>query len=635
MSKNTSNPFGRNRAEQMGETSWKYYVSPSENLLTETPLIFEGSRGTGKTMFMLCNSWREKFSECNENQSDIYQLFSKDNIVGFYYKTDGRFVGSNLEGKGIDDQTWVSIFNTYFNVVISKEIFYFLKRCIELRIIAKESLFKLNSRIAKKINIDLLENDISYIENRLDDLLDEIEDFTNNPELNPPKLLSAGTLIKTTIEYVKEINVFKEARFHILIDEFEELNAKQQIQINTLIKQSIYWLVYDVCVKTNGIYTFETISNNEIIQEPHDFTLHKPELNDYDNSKIYLKFLKDICRKRLGEYFNSNSSNYIEFTDIDFYLKKYSNDIIFPVYKDSPKYEKEIYDVLVNLIKEDSSSKNIDSEELKKFIFSDSPLIERMHISLLRRKEITVETLYIAASTNNKTYEDWKHNTLYATHFLLCSELGIEFQYHGLKVFASLSSGVIRYFLEICKSAFDNAIGNSFSFSKPRSFTIKEQTDAAQFVSETKVAKIDGFVPGGKILKRLVLNLGKIFNSIQTNRLTTLGEPEVNHFTTSLFELKNYYEEASRILDFAVMHNILQASLPTKTKSNDIVEVADYHLNHIYCPYFKISHRRKRKIVLEPDVLNKLIVGNSDEINKIIKKYEVDIDNQPLQGKLF
>jgi hypothetical protein len=634
MNKCTTNPFGRNRAEQMGKASWKYYVSPEENLLSETPLIFEGSRGTGKTMFMLCNSWREKFSEFNNDATEISKMFTSENFIGIYYKVDGRFVGNNLSGKGVDTEKWISIFNSYFNVIIAKEIYEFIRKCIDINFITNDSLESLNCRVARKI--DLEDSNLMSIVNKFDDLLDSIESFTNDPDSLIPKLFSAGTLIKTIIEHIKEIEVFEEARFHILIDEYEELNEKQQMQINTLIKQSVYWLVYDVCVKTNGIYTYETISNNEIIQEPHDYRPYRPELNDYNNSSKYIDFLKNICRKRLGEYFNPNLPNYEQLTDIEFYLFKYHDNIIYSRYKDSPKYKKEIIDILTGLIDDDPTAKGISNEELQRVLFSESPLIERMHISLLRRKDISVKTIYNEAKVDSQVYIDWKHNTLYSTHFLLCNELGLDFQYHGLKVFAQLSSGVIRYFIEICKCAFDNAISNGFTFSKPRSFSISEQTNAAQFVSETKVAKIDGFVPGGKVLKRLILNLGKMYYLIQTNKYTTLGEPEVNHFTTSLFELKTYHPEASKFLDFAVMHNILQTSLPTKTKSNDVVEIADYHLNHIYCPYFKISHRRKRKITLDTNVLNKLILGTSEEINKIIKKYDVDLDeNKPSQGKLF
>lgn len=629
------NPFGRYRAEQMGESSWKYYVSPDDNLLSETPLIFEGSRGTGKTMFLLCNSWREKFAELNYNTDEILYLFSKNSFIGFYHIIDGRFVGNNLSGKGIENDKWISVFNTYFNIIIAKEILLFLQKCIELNIITSNIIEELNMRIVQKCSIICTEINLTNIIKGFDKILDCIEEYTNNPELEAPKLLSAGTLIKIIIEQIKRIDIFKETRFHILIDEFEELNKSQQMQINTLIKQSVFWLVYDICVKTNGIYTSETISGNEIIQEPHDFRLHKPELQDYDNSKKYIEFLKNVCRKRLSEFIDPNMTKYEDYLDIEYYLKTFPETQIQSEYKRSPNYKAEVTDILEATISKDPTTHNISRAEILDTLFHNNPNIERMHIALLQRKGISVEQLYTAAKEKTKEYESWKQNTLYATHFLLCNELGIEFKYHGLKVFAQLSSGVIRYFIEICKSAFDNAISNGFSFQNIRPITIKEQTDAALYVSETKVAKIDGFVPGGKILKRLVLNLGKIYFLIQSNKQTTLGEPEVNHFTTKLFEFKNFYSDANEYLEYALMHNILQTSLPTKTKSNDCVETADFHLNHIYCPYFKISHRRKRKLSIEPAVLRALILGSSDEINKIVKKYSAEIENQSSQGKLF
>ncbi len=618
----------------MGEDSWKYFVSPEENLLSERPLIFEGSRGTGKTMFLLCNSWREKFSEYNFDCDKISTLFSKNSFVGIYYKVDGRFVGNNLNGKGVDPLKWISIFNTYFNIVVVKEVYEFINKCIELKIIENSLLQKLNNRIGKKLSIEGNQISIDEIVERFEEILDNVEDFSNDPETPLPKLLNAGTLIKTSVEYLKKIEIFRDVRFHVLIDEYEELNEPQQIQINTLLKQSDYWLVYDICVKTNGIYTFNTISGNEIIQEPHDFKLHKPELNDYDNSKEYLTFLKNICQKRLVECIGSETDSVI-WSNIENYLQRYPDEVINSIYLDSPKYKNEVTDVLSNLLKNDESIKGIEEKEINQTLYNDSPLVERMHIALLHRKDISGKILYEAIKNNDKIYTDWKHNTLYATQFLLCNELNVDFQYHGLKVFAQLSSGVIRYFIEICKSAFDNAISNGFSFENPRAFTLNEQTQAAQFVSESKVAKIDGFVPSGKILKRLVLNLGKIYFLLQTKRGTTLGEPEVNHFTTSLFELRTFHSEATKYLEFAEMHNILQPSLPTKTKSNDVVEVVDYHINHIYCPFFKISHRRKRKITIAPSVLSKLITGNTDEINKVIKKYDEIDENQISQGKLF
>ena len=81
------------------------------------------------------------------------------------------------------------------------------------------------------------------------------------------------------------------------------------------------------------------------------------------------------------------------------------------------------------------------------------------------------------------------------------------------------------------------------------------------------------------------------------------------------------------------MHNVLQFELPTKEKSNSAVETTDYHINHIYCPYFKISHRRKRKIYLDPTELKTLLVANSVDVERLIKSITFK-SNETIQGTL-
>lgn len=149
------NPFHRNRAEQMGESMWKYYVdkAPFNNLLGDKPLIYEGSRGSGKTMFFLCNSWREKFSEFIEKKKNYLDFLASEGLVGFYYKIDGRFVGKNLSGKGVPDHVWRGVFNTYFNVMVSKEILHYLKRCIQQGFITNTDIQHIQKRITEKLKL--------------------------------------------------------------------------------------------------------------------------------------------------------------------------------------------------------------------------------------------------------------------------------------------------------------------------------------------------------------------------------------------------------------------------------------------------------------------------------------------------
>ncbi|HEY5122861.1 MAG TPA: hypothetical protein VIK14_03920, partial [Ignavibacteria bacterium] len=80
-----------------------------------------------------------------------------------------------------------------------------------------------------------------------------------------------------------------------------------------------------------------------------------------------------------------------------------------------------------------------------------------------------------------------------------------------------------------------------------------------------------------------------------------------------------YNKLAYEIFKSAIRNKILEDSDPTKTKSSNVIELTDYHLNHIYCPTFGISHRRQNKITLSPIHLAKLLSGNHKEIEEVVK----------------
>jgi hypothetical protein len=633
----SKNPFNKNRAEQMGDETWRYFVKdPFNNLLTEKPLIFEGSRGSGKTMFYMCNSWKERFSEFEAGRRNLRDLFKEDGIVGFYYKVDGKFVGKNLSGKGVEEWEWQSVFNTYFNIIVVKEIYKFTKTCIEKGLITVEEITNFLNRVNKKIGCTTNEATLKNGLTEFDNILDDIEAYSNDPEKRKPIGLHAGTLIDIALEELKNVDVFRDARFHVFVDEFEELNVLQQKQINTLLKQSKYWLVYDLGVKTRGRYTEETISG-EIIREPDDYAHYYPEIDSYERKDEYEKLLKSICEKRLTEIIPERFSQFSKYSDIKFYLPDYGKEAELDEFKNSAKYP-ELKSSVKALIDAENSDKHFFDESQIKDVYEvlveAPPDVLRMHLSLLNRKsKLTVKSLYENAKADSKVYRDWKHNMLFATYFLLCKEFEVIKKYHGLSTFSMLSSGVIRSFLEICESAFDYAFSYGFSFDQPRPLTIVEQTNAAHYVSHSKVSKIEGFVPDGMYLKRFMLALGKIFYLRQTDPESTLGEPEPNHFFTKTFELKSIAPDAMRVLENAVMHNVLQFELPTKEKNANAVETTDYHINHIYCPYFKISHRRKRKIYLEPVELKTLLIGTSSEVEKTVRAL-ASKPNEVIQGKL-
>ena len=70
---NQYNPFKENRTEQMKDL-WKYYVPFPGLDGAGKPLVVEGGRGSGKTMFFQCNSWRQKILEFQKNSKPITNI---------------------------------------------------------------------------------------------------------------------------------------------------------------------------------------------------------------------------------------------------------------------------------------------------------------------------------------------------------------------------------------------------------------------------------------------------------------------------------------------------------------------------------------------------------------------------------
>jgi hypothetical protein len=325
---------------------------------------------------------------------------------------------------------------------------------------------------------------------------------------------------------------------------------------------------------------------------------------------------------KTGNTYNEDHLN------ISFYLKNFGK-----------RYEDELFSKSSNLlkvkerilleIKRQSKIYNYTKNEIDDFyneLTNDSPIAMRMHLALLLRKNrnvVPAKRLVDHKNQNSEKYKDWVHNTETAVIYLLCNELKIDKKYHGFGVYSALSSGVIRSFLELAEYAFDyafNNIENPFTFTNPREFTIDEQTNAVNFISRFKVKEIDSYEPVGYRLRDFTRALGIIFNAIQTNPNATLGEVEQNHFETKVNELKKHDSEAAALLKYAIRYKILEEDKPTKTKSDEILEFTDFHLNHIYCPAFKISHLRKRKIPISHYDLAKLFCGSHKELEEVVKK---------------
>lgn len=293
-------------------------------------VVLEGGRGTGKSTVFLCNCWRNQLAAAENDPAKTIDSFLNKKSVGLYYKVDGAFLSAmDTNSRALQEST--GIFNTYLSVELCKELFsYFAAISTRKNIIGDVEYQKIQKAYNRSVRTTPANNLLCF-EDLIDDcdnILNAIEDCINYGEQITDSLIfritSAGSIFKSVVEEILKLAHFSDVTFRVFIDEFESLCEWQQKQVNTLIKQSNSYLIYNICMKINGFKTYETNSVNEIIQPTHDYKYFKFE-NLLETAE-YKNTLKSICEKRFTMFFDQLEQRPECSTDIEFYLGNYSID---------------------------------------------------------------------------------------------------------------------------------------------------------------------------------------------------------------------------------------------------------------------------------------------------------------------
>lgn len=625
---NQYNPFKENRTEQMRDL-WKYYVPFPGLDSAGKPIVVEGGRGSGKTMFFQCNSWRQKVLEFQKNNRPITDLLDSEDFVGVYYRVDTTFVSSMRER---EEKNWGAIFETYLGICILKEILDLILTLNQSMSLSESALSEFALVFSKKLNDNSNIDSIECFRKNCDLYLDIIENKINGSEtLSNLRCINVNIFITDVCISTKKLLNKEEMLFKIFIDEYETLQEYQQKIVNTLIKHSSLPVIFNIGLRPKGMKTHETISETETIQPPHDYELL---LLGFDQTQ-YPQIIKSICQKRIALGKEQGKIPETASDDIEFYLGNYSIDQeidkIIQTNKKPPHIEK-----LRKLIISRGLEENCTSDEIDLFchdLCDEAPILNsRMHYAILLKKTTytpKLKDLYDSYINKSEKYNDWLHNRKNGVIYLLCKETKRGKMYFGFDVFSALSSNIVRYFLELCEQTFKIAFLNEYNWDS--SISPEIQTEAANYVSEYKIVDIVGYEPYGKKLRIFVQYLGQIFNRLHTAEDNTLGEPEPNHFNTKDLSLS---DTLKNIIDSAVMWNVLQEGETTKKKQSKLSpETVDYYLNKIYVPYFGISYRNQRKIFISVEILQNLFSGDEEYANKGFKEFfksnsENQVENQ-------
>ncbi|MDQ3190364.1 MAG: hypothetical protein M3Q58_02095, partial [Bacteroidota bacterium] len=544
-----------------------------------------------------------------------------------------------FQHKGISESDWEQMFAHYLNITLSKRLVdIILDINNELKAIQNPNEILIDINIELEIIFPDQPNITSFLE--LEKVLRKEEvkliSFLNNVSTHTkPQLIPNGYLLNLIAKSIQKQDCFKGKSIHVFVDEYENLLLYQQKIINTLIKHPSP-TIFDVGTRKEGLKTHQTLSETEIITPPHDF--NRFDFETFSETD-YERLLLDVCSKRLISVFNEfEIKPETKFTDIRYYLGSYS--LSEEVNKIDNNIVREGYIESIQKIIWGSNWKEerIKDNKFKPLYHNNDLLILRLNLCLLERGEnpdlLTKELAKYSKEQQSK-YVDWVHNNKNGLIYLMVKEIrGSEKEYYGFNTYKSLSSGIIRYFLELCESAFKQANRKGFNFNSPRVISAEEQTKAAYYVSSYKINDIDTFTPYGNRLKLFTLIMGKIFDKLHRDRKSS--EPERNHFGT---EFEKLSDDSKKFLQSALLYSVFQKTDETKDKSSAIDSNSfEFHLNHIYSPYFQISPRRIRKLIIPYKsleiLINKDVTEAESEANKI-SKVKTGSSDHLLQIRLF
>lgn len=619
--KSFQNPFSIDRAEHLGADLYRYFAGADllSGLLSGKSLVLQGGRGSGKTMFFMYHSYESKKREHHDQSSKRSRILDKERILGIYFKATAHLV-TGFRRKGQVDDWWSDVFGHYFNVTICRAMCHIAADLEESGLASFKDEAKICATVNRNFGRD--GDNIStfkQFEEKLEAAEDEVLLYINNIDRKPKPLLSyySQAMRRLAEMLVSSIGVDGLA-FHVFIDEFENLDSYQQRLINSLIKNPDRYLIFDVGVRKKGFKTHNTLAENEQISALNDY---RPfDLEEEISSSGYDALIQEICAKRLRTVPElSNCAEGDSRLRIDCYLGSYDirKEVDLIVSKRRPPpYLKELETWL---------SKKIGDEEkrgklLEALAGDADPILNRLNLVLLLQKRKNADKILDELKKFKKgqdsNYRDWLHNYAWGVVFLLCRDYRQRKRYFGHDTYLQLSSGIPRYFIQLCFYAFDYANKDeNFVFGTDTKLSITVQDKATYHLSVNKVDEIDTYPPVGHKLKRLVLVLGRVFE--QLHKRPSISEPEPNHFYTNYDAISGSSKE---VLDSGIMWAVFQPRPLTKIKSPGQPRGFEYHLNHIYAPYFEISYRRKRRLDISATEFDKLVDGDDASAAAVAQK---------------
>lgn len=648
--------FSKSRAEEYPDDLWEVFVIPPmykehSRLFNYTKAVMiEGSRGSGKTMFLKYHCHQTRFS-AKRSSIDSSEL----KHVGLYFRPDTDFCAMINSFNFEDD--WRKTFSHYIAINILEEFISALESISTTlfeNISLDRDLLDINTPISLRENITSFPSKYRDIKTFQNSMLIAFNLWINDPEsYKKPQFLEPRTVIVELIKKLKsEIKEFCNLSFNVYFDEFENLTGDQQKIINNWIKHGKNPLIFNAAYKKGAEVSRETSSDERLVQR-NDYRV--VNLDDVDTSEFRI-FSAEVLTLKLFEAIKIESSNNIKkyFSDEEQISRRRTEDHQSIVIKIAKTFLPETTpkEIAASIINDETLRKRIerflispviDSNKHSPSQFIDSKFPEESLINglLLNRKSydpnIVLEMFQaLKVGENESRYRSLVEQNLVGA--ILWTYLSASWKrcpiYTGFDRFCLMARGNMRHFLELCHQTLSVASRNHVTIHRDRITEMPSptQAEAAYNSSRLELEKIDELGRHGEKLRFIANRLGSFFQLIQKRK--SQSETEVNHFSIRITDNDQLDNTTKTLLNEAIIWSILiEFEGGTKRKNLRDSSSNEYMLHPIYSPHFGISYRRKKKFEFTAEQIKIIFSGNEESYFNLCKSYltkwDLNLEDSP------
>ena len=601
--------FGDYRAEWPHELFGSLFVRPSyfDTLVAKRPSLLIGGRGTGKTTTLKSLRFDAAASQLGKGRQ-IHDL----EYLGVYLRINKNRVRA-FQGTELAAKDWNQAFAHYFNLLTCKELCQ-LAIWLEAQMLLEQPRLDMRM-VSRSFGIMESPSGIAEFERALDDQVVALEVFVNNPSAATRPLFSMSEApVKYFVAALRAAGALEGRTIFCCLDEYENLTEEQQSIINTYVKHSEPPLTYKIGVRRNGLRTRATIDSSDQISTPDDYAEIDISGAGFDS------FAREVVEIRL--------------------LRALEQGVCVP---------RSVSDLLGELSFQEEADRLGATRVASPIRAEIDALGDALLIEWARGKE-DAELYFIGfwkdghGGSVAELARDWMHNPEgWATRFGNYGQTSLFWLSHGRKgarirkyyaglgALLSMSSGNIRYFLELLDQSVQEMLSDATELRKPLRISADSQTVAARVVGRRRLGQIEGLSEQGVDLKRFVLAIGKVFFEFARD---SRKSPETNAFVLS--GPAKDRTEVTKVLEDGVSHLAFEATPRTKATSDAEMRDDEYRIHPIFAAFFEYSYRRKRRTTFSASDLLLLRDKPTRAIKNLLGESKVTpIEASPPQLQMF